>query len=69
MVLDLFSALLSGKNDEFSQMITSEKSKWELGTSDLTADELVTMATTKYNNLVRQNLWSKTSNKDDKMED
>lgn len=67
MVLDLFAALLTSKNEEFCQMIRSEKTKWELGAEDITADTLVTMAVTKYNNLDRQKLWSKSSEKDEKI--
>ena len=67
MVLDLFTALLTGKNEEFNQLIRSEKSKWEMGEVDHTPSDLVTLATLKYNNLVKQSLWTKSSEKDDKM--
>ena len=47
-------------------MIQREKDSWELGT-DISADKLVEKATTKYNNMVLQNIWNQTDAKDAKI--
>jgi hypothetical protein len=55
-LMDLFNALLSTKNDVFKAFIQRQKDDWETGT-DLEPDELVAIATEKYNNMVRQKNW------------
>jgi hypothetical protein len=55
-LMDLFTALLSTKNDVFKSFIQRQKDDWETG-KDLDADELVATATEKYNNMVRQKTW------------
>jgi hypothetical protein len=55
-LMDLFTALLSTKNDVFKSFIQRQKDDWETG-KDLDADELIAAATEKYNNMVRQKTW------------
>ena len=65
-IMHLFNALLSYKNDIFRSMIQRGKDKWELG-EDIQHDYLVEKATTKYNNMVLQNIWNRTDSKDSKI--
>ena len=54
-IIHLFNALFSSKNDIFRSMIQRERDKWELG-EDILPDSLVEKVTTKYNNMVLQNI-------------
>ena len=66
IVLDLFTSLLSGKNDIFSGFIQRRKDDWETGTEE-THESLVQVANTKYNNMVMQGNWKNVDGKDSKM--
>ena len=63
IVLDLFDALLSGKNDVFNRFVERSRDDWEVG-SDITHDSLVNMCVTKYNNMVKLGRWKQTEPKD-----
>ena len=63
MVLDLYTALLSGKNEIFSSFIQRRKDDWETGT-DESHEALVKVANTKYNNMVTQGSWKQVEAKD-----
>ena len=56
IVLDLFDALLSGKNDIFNRFVERSRDDWEIG-SDITHDSLVSMSITKYNNMAKLGRW------------
>ena len=58
IVLDLFDALLLGKNGVFNRFVEQSKDDWEVG-SDITHNSLVSTAITKYNNMVKQGRWKK----------
>ena len=62
---DLFSSLLTGKNEEFHAFIQTKKTTWEMG-EDMSPDEIATEAVTKYNNLVQQSQWKNQERKDAK---
>jgi len=61
--LDLYDALLSGKNDVFNRFVERSKDNWEVGT-EKTHDELVSQAVTKYNSRVKQGYWKQVEPKD-----
>ena len=63
IVLDLFDALLSGKNDVFNRFVERSRDDWEVG-SDITHDSLVSMSVTKYNNMVKLGRWKQAEPKD-----
>ena len=66
VVLDTYIALLLGKNDIFNNFVQRGKDDWELG-KDQTFDDVMENATVKYNNMVKQKLWSQTDSKDAKI--
>ena len=66
MVLDTYTALLSGKNDVFNNFVQRGKDEWELG-KDQNFEDVMENATIKYNNMVKQKLWSQTDPKDTKI--
>ena len=63
IVLDLFDALLSGKNDIFNRFVERSRDDWEIG-SDITHDSLVSMSVTKYNNMAKLGRWKQVEPKD-----
>ena len=52
IILDLYDALLLGKNDVFNCFVERGKDNWEVG-SDVTHDTLINSAVTKYHNMVK----------------
>ena len=66
MVLDVFDALLSGKNEIFSSFIQRRKDDWETGTEE-SHETLIQVANTKYNNMVKQGSWRSKEASDSKM--
>ena len=52
MVIDLFKALKSGKNDIFTSFIQRKCDLWEQG-ANITPDELITEAVMKYNSMIQ----------------
>jgi hypothetical protein len=62
MVMDLFSALLTSKNDIFNQFIQRIKDDWETK-QDISIEELTTLATEKFNNMSEQKQWDSTASK------
>ena len=66
MVLATYTALLSGKNDVFNNFVQRGKDEWELG-KDQNVKDIMDNATIKSNNMVKQNLWSQTDPKDEKI--
>lgn len=65
-IMHLFHALLSAKNEIFVNYVQTIKDNWETG-KDVSADELINEAKTKYNNMVKQKIWNKQSPKDAKI--
>ena len=65
-VLDIYTALLTGKNDVFNHFIQAEKDKWETGTDQL-PDDIIEKAVQKYNNMVKQNIWIQSDSRDAKL--
>ena len=65
-IMDLYSALLSTKNEVFKSFIQRSKDDWETG-SNVSAEELIAMSTEKYNNMYRQNKWKINSSSDSKL--
>ena len=55
-VLDLYQALLSGKNDVFTSYIQRKRDDWDTGV-DTDPDDLISDAVTKYNNMVIRDTW------------
>ena len=66
MVLDTYTALLSGKNDIFNNFVQRGKDDWELG-KDQNYEDVMNNTTVKYNNMVKQNIWTQTDPKDAKI--
>ena len=64
MVMDLFSALLTSKNDIFNQFIQRSKDDWETK-KDISIKELTTLATEKFNNMSEQRQWDSSASKSD----
>ena len=64
MVMDLYSALLTSKNDIFSQFIQRSKDDWETK-QDISIEELTTLATEKFNNMSEQRQWDSSASKSD----
>jgi hypothetical protein len=56
MIMDLFTSLLSSKNEIFNSYIQRSKDNWEVG-QDYEVDEIITSAVEKYNNMSEQKLW------------
>ena len=65
-LMNIFDALLTTTNIVFEHFIQSEKNKWEIG-DEYTADNLIELATTKYNNLITDHKWNITEAKDAKI--
>ena len=59
IILDLYDALLSGKNDVFNRFVERRKEDWKVG-SDITHNALINLAVTKYHNMFEQNRWKLT---------
>ena len=66
MIIDLFKALLTSKNEVFHRFIQRKKDDWETGT-DITPDELISEAVTKYNNMVENKTWKMKEADDSKL--
>ena len=64
-MMHLSNTLLTSKNDIFRSMIQQLKKAWEIGES-VEPDVLIEAALTKYNNMVRQNIWDQKDPKDTK---
>ena len=56
MVMDLFTSLLSSKNEIFNSYIQRTKDNWEVG-KDYEVDEIITSAVEKFNNMSEQKIW------------
>ena len=65
-VLDIFQALLTGKNMVFQQYIQRKRDDWDIGT-DVEPDDLITDAVTKYNNMIMRKTWKEVEPKDSKL--
>ena len=65
-VMHLFDAMLTSKNQIFCDYIQIKKNDWEEG-SEVQPDTLMQEATTKYNNMCKQNTWNKSDPKDAKI--
>ena len=66
IVLDLFNALLSGKNNVFTSFVQRKKDAWETG-NDEPHEQLIEDCITKYNNMVKQGIWKQEEAKDSKI--
>jgi hypothetical protein len=64
MVMDLYSALLTSKNDIFNSFIQRSKDDWETK-QDISIEELTTLATEKFNNMSEQRQWDSSASKSD----
>lgn len=56
IILDMFNALETGKNEKFNSHIDKMRTQWEEG-EDFDVDQITTAATTKYNNLLEAKKW------------
>jgi hypothetical protein len=56
MIMDLFTSLLSSKNEIFNSYIQRTKDNWEVG-KDYEVDEIITSAVEKFNNMSEQKIW------------
>jgi hypothetical protein len=65
-LLDLFRALSTGNNEVFQRFISDEEGKYECGT-DISPDELIQLATTRFNNMVAKKTWKTGESKDAKI--
>ena len=65
-ILDLFRALLTGKNEIFHRFIQDKEGEYETGL-DLTPEVLTQLATTRYNNMVAKSKWKSGESKDAKI--
>lgn len=65
-VLDLYQALLSGKNDVFTSYIQRKRDDWDTG-NDISSDTLIKDAVTKYNNMVIRKTWKQEEAKTSKI--
>ena len=66
MVLDTYTVLLSEKNDIFNNFVQRGKDDWELG-KDQNFEDVMENTTVKYNNMVKQTIWTQTDPKDAKI--
>ena len=66
MVLDTYTVLLSGKKDIFNNCVQRGKDDWEL-VKDQNYEDVMNNATVKYNNMVKQKIWTQTDPKDAKI--
>jgi len=62
----LFNDLLSGNNDIFTQTIQREKDDWEKRT-DVSHKDLISMASSKFKNMIANGSWEKKDPKDSKI--
>ena len=62
--MHLFSEVLTSKNDIFPSMIQQLKDTWKIGENDMPY-VLIEAAFTKYNNMVKKNIWDQKYPKDD----
>jgi hypothetical protein len=62
MVMDLYNALLSSKNEVFNRFIQRSKDSWETE-KEVTPEELITLAIEKFNNLSEQKQWETVASK------
>jgi hypothetical protein len=65
-LMDIFTALLTSKNEVFKAFIQRSKDDWETGT-DIEPDQLIATATEKYNNMVRQKNWKTSDSSNSKI--
>ena len=65
-VLDLFAALLSGKNDKFNTAIEAEQRRWERGDT-ISHEDLIATAVSLYNNMYAAKTWKTQDGKDAKI--
>ena len=65
-ILDLFNALASVPNSDFSALIRDERRNWELG-ADKSPDEIIAKAVPIYNNAVSASRWEEKDPKDAKI--
>lgn len=65
-ILNLFNALDTVPNSDFSAHIRFERRAWEMG-SEKSPDKIITKALTLYNNAVSSNRWSEKDPKDAKI--
>ncbi len=65
-VLDLFAALLSGKNDKFNTAIEAEQRRWERGET-ISHEDLIATAVSLYNNMYAAKTWKTSDGKDAKI--
>lgn len=68
MVLDTYTTLLFGGNDVFNNFVQRRKDKWELG-REQNFEDVMKRSSIRYNNMVKQKLWSQTDPKDAKIRD
>ena len=66
ILLDLFEALLSGKNEVFTRFVQRRKDDWETG-ADESPESLVEACVAKYNNMLLQRTWKQEESKDSKI--
>ena len=66
IVMDMFTALLSTKNQVFKDFIQRKKDSWETGT-DFSMHELAEDALNKYNNMLEQRQWQQKESADTKL--
>ena len=66
MVLDTYTVLLSEKTDIFNNFVQRGKDDWELG-KDQNFEDVMENTTVKYNNMVKQKIWTQTDPKDAKI--
>ena len=64
--MHLFNALFTSINDIFRSIIHWLKDAWEIGES-VKPDILMEATLTKYNNMVKQNIWDQKDPKDAKV--
>ena len=66
ILMDMFTALLSTKNQVFKDFVQRKKDAWETG-SDLTMHKLAEDALNKYNNMIEQRQWQQKESADSKL--
>ena len=66
MVLDTYTALLSGKNYIFNNFVQRGKDDWELG-KDQNCEDVINNTTVRYNKIVKRKNWTQTDHMDAKI--
>ena len=66
IVMDVFAALLSTKNQIFKDFIQRKKDAWETG-EDMTLGDISEYALNKYNNMVEQKSWQQKESSESKL--